>query len=63
MVAANRALYERVRAAGGSRYPTGALPFSREDWRRHFGTAWPALLAAKRVHDPANILTPGQGIF
>lgn len=63
MVAANRALYERVRAAGGGRYATGAVPFSRDDWRRHFGDAWPAFRAAKRTYDPANILTPGQGIF
>jgi cytokinin dehydrogenase len=63
MVRANRALYERVRARGGTQYPVGSIPMSPVDWRRHFGDAWGALVAAKRRYDPDNILTPGQGIF
>jgi hypothetical protein len=63
MVKANRTLYERIRALGGTQYPIGSIPMSRPDWREHFGTVWPAFAAAKRRYDPRNILTPGQGIF
>ncbi|SHF85563.1 FAD-binding protein [Streptoalloteichus hindustanus] len=59
----NRALYEQVRAAGGTRYPVGTVPFDRADWVRHFGTAWPSLHEAKERYDPHHVLTPGQGIF
>jgi cytokinin dehydrogenase len=62
-LAANRALYERVRDAGGKRYPVGSVPFSPRDWRDHFGRRYPALLAAKARWDPRRVLTPGQGIF
>jgi len=63
MVSSNRALYERNRALGGTRYAIGAVPFSPQDWRRHFGKVWRDLVAAKRRYDPDNVLTPGQGIF
>ncbi|MDN3356942.1 FAD-binding protein [Actinomadura sp. DC4] len=63
MVAANRTLYERARAAGGTQYPVGAVPMTHADWRRHFGAQWPRLETARRRYDPAGILTPGQGIF
>jgi cytokinin dehydrogenase len=63
MLAANRALYDRAVAVGGTRYSIGAIPFSPADWRRHFGIVWPFLVAAKRRFDPDNVLTPGQGIF
>ncbi|UPZ27217.1 FAD-binding protein [Streptomyces sp. LRE541] len=63
LLAANRAAYELVRAAGGTWYPTGSVPFDEADWRRHFGPAWPRLAAAKRTYDPHGILVPGQGIF
>ena len=63
MVAANRTLYERVQAAGGTQYPVGTIPTTRADWRRHFGSQWPRLQAAKRRYDPAAILAPGQGVF
>ena len=43
LVTANRAIYERVRAAGGTLYPVSAFPMSRDDWRRHFGSAWAAI--------------------
>src|SRR5690606_12546756 len=36
LVAANRRIYERVRAAGGTLYPVSAFPMSRDDWRAHF---------------------------
>ncbi|HEY0539135.1 MAG TPA: FAD-binding protein [Actinoallomurus sp.] len=63
MVADNRTLYEQVQAAGGTQYPVGTIPTSHADWRRHFGSHWPRLQAAKRRYDPAGILAPGQGIF
>ncbi|WP_151476407.1 FAD-binding protein [Streptomyces albicerus] len=63
LLAANRSAYDRVRAAGGTRYPVGSVPFDGADWRRHFGPAWPQLAAARKTYDPRGILVPGQGIF
>jgi len=63
MVSANRSLFERCRALGGTVYPIGAVPMTQADWRVHFGGEWARLEAAKRGFDPANILTPGPGIF
>jgi FAD/FMN-containing dehydrogenase len=63
VLAANRSAYEAVAAAGGNQYPVGCIPFTRADWRDHFGPAWPRLVSAKRRYDPQGILTPGQGIF
>lgn len=63
LVAANRAIYERVLAEGGMLYPVSAFPMSRRDWRRHFGTAFPGLREAKRTYDPASVLTPGYEVF
>ncbi len=63
MLAANRALFERVRAAGGCRYPVGSVPMAPADWRAHYGPVWPRFAAAKERFDPAHILAPGQGVF
>lgn len=63
MVAANRALYERAEAVGGTQYPVGTIPTTHVDWLRHYGTAWPAFAAAKHRYDPEGLLAPGQGIF
>ncbi|NOK67885.1 MAG: FAD-binding protein, partial [Chloroflexi bacterium AL-N10] len=63
MVADNRELFERNRDLGGYRYAIGAVPFSRSDWRQHFGRVWRAFRDAKWRYDPDNVLTPGQGIF
>jgi cytokinin dehydrogenase len=46
LVAANRAVYERVRDAGGALYPVSAAPMSRADWRAHFGEAFGRLADA-----------------
>lgn len=62
MVAANRRHYKRVRAHGGFQYPVGSIPMKDEDWLEHYGPYWSDLAAAKREHDPANVLTPGPGI-
>lgn len=63
MIAANRALYDRVRDLGGFQYPVGSIPTTAADWRAHFGPDWPVLAAARQRYDPRGILTPGQGIF
>ncbi len=43
LVIANRAVYERVRDAGGTLYPVSAFPMSVADWRTHFGAAFDGL--------------------
>ncbi|NRQ30892.1 FAD-binding protein [Nonomuraea sp. NN258] len=63
MVADNRAVYERVIAAGGTLNPVSALPMSARDWQAHFGPAWDRLAAAKRAYDPGRVLTPGYEVF
>ncbi len=63
LVEANKAAYERVKAAGGTLYPVSALPLSKHEWRDHFGPAFDQLDAAKRQHDPNNVFTPGYPIF
>jgi FAD/FMN-containing dehydrogenase len=63
LVMANRAIYERVRAAGGTLYPVSAFPMSRDDWRQHFGAVWGRLRDAKQHFDPRHVLTPGYEVF
>ena len=63
MLAQNRALYERIRKAGGALYPVSAFPMSSEDWKQHFGPRWPQLSEAQRRYDPDNVLTPGYEVF
>ena len=63
LVAANRAVYERVREAGGTLYPVSAFPMSGADWRGHFGEAFGQLAEARHEHDPGGVLTPGYEVF
>ncbi|WP_406165044.1 FAD-binding protein [Streptomyces sp. NBC_00996] len=63
LLAANRAAYDTVHAAGGTHYPVGSVPFGPSDWRDHFGSAWRQLATARNTYDPIGILVPGQGIF
>jgi cytokinin dehydrogenase len=63
MVARNRALYDRIRGAGGVQYPVGAFPMSRNDWKDHFGPNWPHLHAARRRYDPLETITSGYNVF
>ena len=63
LIKANRAIYERVRAAGGTLYPVSAFPMSADDWRRHFGPTWAQLRDAKQKFDPRSVLTPGYEVF
>lgn len=53
-------LYRKARDLGGKVYPSNALPMSTEDWRAHFGGAWPKLADAKARYAPGNLLNPGQ---
>jgi len=63
MVAQNRALYDRIRKAGGLQYPVGAFAMSRDGWADHFGSSWPRFSEAKRRYDPGNLLAPGYDVF
>ena len=63
LVMANRAAYDRIRAAGGTLYPVSAFPMSRDDWRSHFGPAFAELSDAKTKFDPRHVLTPGYEVF
>jgi FAD/FMN-containing dehydrogenase len=63
MVAQNRALYDRIRKAGGVLYPVSAFSMLSADWQEHFGPRWQQLSEAKRRYDPANLLTPGYNLF
>jgi FAD/FMN-containing dehydrogenase len=61
--AAARARFESARAIGGTLYPIGSTPMSKADWIAQYGAVYPILLRAKRLYDPAGIMTPGPGIF
>ena len=63
LVANNRSLFEQARDRGGKSYPVNALPFSQEDWIRHFDDSWETFARLKASLDPRKLLTPGQGIF
>jgi FAD/FMN-containing dehydrogenase len=63
LVAANRGLFERNRALGGTHYPISALRLSRQDWERHYGPQWGALVAARRRYDPDGVFASGPDIF
>jgi len=63
LVAANRAVLDRVVAAGGTLYPVSALPFTPGEWRDHLGDAFARLAAAKRAYDPRRTLAPGYEVF
>jgi FAD/FMN-containing dehydrogenase len=58
-----RAVYNRVRSAGGVLYPVSALPMSPHEWEEHFGKEFAALAEAKRTYDPDDVLAPGYDLF
>ncbi|MEP6713988.1 MAG: FAD-binding protein [Terriglobia bacterium] len=43
---------EFASSLGGMCYPVGGLRYSSADWKRHFGSRWPQLLALKKRYDP-----------
>jgi FAD/FMN-containing dehydrogenase len=45
--------------AGGRRYVSGWLNFTKEKWAAHFGAHWPTFCALKAKYDPRGILAPG----
>jgi cytokinin dehydrogenase len=59
----NRALWERIRDAGGVLQPTSAVDFRPEDWKMNFGSHWEWFRDAKRRYDPDFVLSPGQDVF
>ena len=63
LLTANRAMYERARAKGGTLYPVSAVPMTPVDWARHYGADYPRFLAAKARFDPCRVLAPGQRII
>jgi cytokinin dehydrogenase len=63
MLQRNDDLFAQARALGGVRYPIGSIDFTSADWREHYGSRWPEILASKQKFDPQHILTPGPGIF
>ncbi|KPI02314.1 Cytokinin dehydrogenase [Actinobacteria bacterium OK074] len=63
LLTANRTAYDTARAAGGTNYPVGSIPFERADWEEHYGAAWPEFRRARATYDPRGVLVPGQGIF
>jgi FAD/FMN-containing dehydrogenase len=63
MLRRNRTLFDKARAAGGTRYPIGSIPFDHSDWIAQYGDTWLQFAQLKRRNDPDNILTPGPQIF
>jgi FAD/FMN-containing dehydrogenase len=64
MLAANQTLVSRLQVAGGKVYPPFSPILSREQWQKHYGPeTWRRFAAAKKRFDPANVLTPGAGVF
>ena len=63
LVDANKAVYGRVKAAGGTLYPVSAFPLSGAEWRAHFGGTFGQLDSAKQKFDPKKVLTPGYEIY
>ena len=59
----NRMLYDKNRDLGGTNYPISAVRLAAEDWQRHYGAHWRALLAAKRRYDPDNVLASGPDVL
>jgi cytokinin dehydrogenase len=62
-IAKARAQFEAARAIGATVYPIGSTPMSKQDWAQQYGALYPFLKGVKAAFDPANILTPGPGIF
>jgi cytokinin dehydrogenase len=59
----NRMLYDKNRDLGGTNYPISAVRLTAEDWQRHYGVHWHALVAAKRSYDPDNVLASGPDVL
>ncbi|MGD0677707.1 MAG: FAD-binding protein [Polyangiaceae bacterium] len=58
-----RQRFLQARSVGGTLYPIGSTPMTKSDWAIQYGGVYPLLALAKRLYDPADIMTPGPGIF
>ena len=55
---------ERNVVLGGQALSFRFRSMTKHDWQgKHYQPLWGAFVSAKRHFDPAEILTPGQGIF
>lgn len=44
---------------GGKRYLSGWVKFDQNQWKSHYGDAWPKVVELKKRFDPQGILNPG----
>jgi cytokinin dehydrogenase len=63
MLAGNRVLHDEAIRIGGTVYPFTAVRRSVDDWRRHYGPQWRALVEAKRRYDADNSLASGPDVL
>ena len=63
MLVTNREWFERARALGGWRQPTGAIPFTHDDWAGHFAEAFSSFVRNKTAFDPNGVLASGYRIL
>ncbi|SDM34352.1 FAD-binding protein [Allokutzneria albata] len=62
MLERNKVWMDKVRSLGGKTYPIGGQRYGPDEWREHYGDTWDDVVRAKKLYDPARILTPGPGI-
>jgi FAD/FMN-containing dehydrogenase len=63
MLAGNEVLHGEALRLGGTAYPFSAVVRSADDWRRHYGPQWRALLRAKRRYDRDDRLASGPDVL
>jgi cytokinin dehydrogenase len=63
MLAGNRILLDDAHHVGGTVYPFSAVARSADDWRRHYGPQWRALVDAKHRYDPGDCLASGPDVL
>lgn len=44
---------------GGKRYLSGWIKFDQNQWKAHYGEAWPKVVELKKKFDPQGVLNPG----
>lgn len=44
---------------GGKRYLSGWIKFDQNQWKAHYGDAWPKVVELKKKYDPKGVLNPG----
>jgi len=48
---------------GGKRYLSGWIKFDQNQWKAHYGDAWPKVVELKKKYDPKGVLNPGFVIY